>query len=281
MSLRDELRRWLEEDAGSGDVTSQAVVPEGTKASAVLLAKEAGVLCGADLISDFAGLSDGRIHVKSALPDGAGISPGTVAASIEGDARAILLVERTWLNLVQRLSGIATLTSRFVEAVSGTRARILDTRKTAPGLRELEKRAVRAGGGSNHRMGLFDQFLIKENHLACLGGGHGAFASAIRRARAFRPGAFLVIEVSNVEECLAALESGPDVILLDNMAHAAMREAVRLVELSGRAVELEASGGVSLKNARVVAETGVHRISVGAITHSAAALDLSLEFGVR
>jgi nicotinate-nucleotide pyrophosphorylase (carboxylating) len=261
-----DVRAWIAEDLGAGDLTSEAVVPEGATAKAAILFKEPGVVCGLDLVrSVFAELDPG-FTTDTVAADGDELE-GQVAL-LDGDARALLAGERLALNLLGRLSGIATLTRRYVEAVEGTGATILDTRKTTPGLRALEKYAVRCGGGTNHRLGLDDGILIKDNHLRLA----GSLGEAVANAAA--TGVSVEVECETLEQVAEALDARADMILLDNMSTAQLSEAVALVE--GRA-KLEASGGVTLETVRAVAETGVDFISVGALTHSARALDVSLE----
>ncbi len=267
----------LAEDIGTGDVTTLATVPAGTRARAAMIAKAEGVISGLAAAAAVFHRVDAGISVVPCVTDGTAVQPRTVIAEVEGPARGILMAERVALNLVQRLSGVATLTARYVAAVAGTKARIVDTRKTTPGLRVLEKQAVRDGGGHNHRVGLSDGILIKDNHLAAIG-GPDRIARAIERARAFAPHTLKVeVEVTTLEEVQQALDAGADVILLDNMDLETMRRAVELV--AGRAL-LEASGGITLSTVRAVAETGVDLISVGALTHSAPALDISLDFAL-
>jgi len=258
----------LAEDVGPGDVTTAATVPAAARAQARITQKAPGVVFGVDVAESVFRQLDPEISVSRETQEGVWRDGGPVLV-IEGSARAILTGERTALNFLQRLSGVATLTARYVEAVEGTGARILDTRKTTPGLRQLEKAAVAAGGGTNHRVGLYDAILIKENH-AELAGGVG---EAVRRARERAPELALEVECRTLDEVDEALAAGADQLLLDNMTPAELREAVRRVD--GRA-QLEASGGITLDTLREVAETGVNFISVGALTHSAPALDLSL-----
>jgi nicotinate-nucleotide pyrophosphorylase (carboxylating) len=259
------IRSWLAEDVGTGDVTSAAVVDEDALCEARIVVKEPGVVCGLEVAAAvFEALG---AQLEPLVADGDRVEPNPVAR-VDGPARAVLTGERLALNLLGRLSGIATLTRRFVEAVEGTGATILDTRKTTPGLRELEKHAVRCGGGTNHRLGLFDGALIKDNHLRLV----GSIGEAVGRARG--TGLLVEIECDTLDQVAEALEAGADRILLDNMSPDELRAAVALVD--GRA-ELEASGGVTLETVRAVAETGIDFISVGALTHSAPALDCSLE----
>jgi nicotinate-nucleotide pyrophosphorylase (carboxylating) len=266
--LESLVRRALAEDLGSGDVTTQATVPQGTRARARITQKQPGVLFGLDAAQlTFAVLDPGARFER--LADEGIWRDGGPVLDVEGSAAALLSAERTALNLLQRLSGVATLTARYVEAVRGTDARVLDTRKTTPGLRLLEKAAVAAGGGTNHRTGLFDAILIKENHAAIAGG----VGEAVRLARAAAPDVPLEVECRTDAEVDEALAAGARRILLDNMTAAQMRA---IVERVGDRAELEASGGIDLETIRDVAETGVHFISVGALTHSAPSLDLSL-----
>lgn len=267
-ALSDLVARALAEDVGPGDVTAEALIPASATARATIHQKAPGVLFGlAAAEAAFLAL-DAEARFERLAPEGEWRDGGP-ALSVAARARAILTAERTALNLAQRLSGIATLTRRYVDAVAGGGARILDTRKTTPGLRVLEKAAVRAGGGHNHRMGLYDQVLIKENHIAEAGG----VDEAVRRARAAAPEVPLVVEVRTLAELEAALDAGAPRVLLDNMAPALLAEAVAL---AGGHAELEASGGVTLETVGEIARTGVDFISVGALTHSAPALDLSL-----
>jgi nicotinate-nucleotide pyrophosphorylase (carboxylating) len=262
------VRRALDEDLGAGDLTTQATVPPGTRARARITQKQPGVLFGLEPAQLAFALLDPEAHFTR-LAEEATWRDGGPVLDVEGSASALLGAERTALNFMQRLSGVATLTARYVEAVRGTPARVLDTRKTTPGLRLLEKAAVVAGGGTNHRAGLYDAILIKENHAAMAGG----VGEAVRLARAAAPGVLVEVECRTEEEVQEALAAGAPRILLDNMSPARMRAIVAVV--ADRA-ELEASGGIDLETIRDVAETGVHFISVGALTHSAPALDLSL-----
>jgi nicotinate-nucleotide pyrophosphorylase (carboxylating) len=266
--LEPLVRRALAEDLGSGDLTTQATVPEGTRARARITQKQPGVVFGIDAAELTFAVLDPGARFERLAEEGVWRDGGPVLA-IEGSAAALLSAERTALNLLQRLSGVATLTARYVEAVRGTRAKVLDTRKTTPGLRLLEKAAVAAGGGTNHRVGLFDAILIKENHAAIAGG----VGEAVRMARAAAPDVPLEVECRTDAEVDEALAAGARRLLLDNMTPAQM---CAIVERVGDRAELEASGGIDLETIRDVAETGVHFISVGALTHSAPSLDLSL-----
>ena len=276
--LGDLVSQALAEDLGSGDITAEAVVPADINATARILQKAPGVISGFAAAAE-AFQQAGADRFESLVGEGEWSDevPRDIAV-VSGPARAILAGERTALNFLAHLSGVATLTARFVEAAGPGRARILDTRKTIPGLRTLEKAAVAAGGGGNHRMGLYDAILIKENHSALAGG----VAEAVRRSREAQPAMPVEIEVRNSEEVQAALDAGAERILLDNMTISGLRSAVAARDAAaadgGPGAELEASGGVSLTTVPEIASTGVDFISVGALTHSAPALDLSLLF---
>jgi len=263
----------LAEDLGlGGDITTQATVAIGTRAAAVIAAREAGTIAGVQLAEAAFKTLDPFTQFEVFVGDGSRIEAGGVIARVSGEARTLLTAERTALNFLGHLSGIATLTARYVAEVAGTRARIIDTRKTTPGMRALQKFAVRCGGGINHRFGLFDAVLIKDNHIVASGG----IAAALERARA-RVGHMVKveIEVTNLDELDDALQLDPDALLLDNMPLATLQAAVK--EVAGRIVT-EASGGVNLGTVRAIAETGVDLISVGALTHSAPVLDIGLDF---
>jgi nicotinate-nucleotide pyrophosphorylase (carboxylating) len=266
----DAIDRALAEDIGEGDLTSRAVVAADARGSARLDQRAAGVLAGLDVAEAVFRRVDPDLTWRGVADEGSWRDPGPVA-EVAGSAHSLLAAERVALNFLGRLSGVATLTARYVAAVEGTGARILDTRKTTPGLRALERRAVALGGGTNHRAGLFDAILVKENHAALAGG----VGEATRRAvAAAAPGTDVVVECASLEELEEALAGAAPRVLLDNMSLEGMRAAVERV--AGRAV-VEASGGVSLESVRAIAETGVDLISVGALTHSAPALDVSLE----
>jgi nicotinate-nucleotide pyrophosphorylase (carboxylating) len=260
----------LAEDVGPGDVTTLALVPAGDAGSARLEAREPALLCGLPVAREVFARCGAELECHS--KDGAQMAAGEVVATVRGPVRAILTGERTALNFVQRLAGVATLTARFAEAVAGTGVRILDTRKTTPGWRALEKYAVRCGGGQNHRVGLFDGIMIKDNHIAAVGSIKAAVEQARERARA---GLQVQVEVETLEQARAALEAGADVLMVDNQPVERICEFVALV---GGRVPVEATGGVNLENVRAVAQTGVDRISIGALTHSAGAIDLALEW---
>ena len=274
--IRHAVRQALAEDIGPGDVTTLATVPENALARAAMLARESLTLAGLAFAKEaFRQLSPG-VQIERSLRDGEQASVGTRLLLASGPARAILTGERVALNFVQRLSGVATMTARFVEAIRGTRARILDTRKTTPGWRRFEKYAVACGGGQNHRIGLFDLVLIKDNHLAAL--SHeppNAIVAAVQRARTRYPRLQIEVEADTLEQVGQAADAGADIILLDNMSPALLRKAVELV--AGRA-KTEASGGITIETVRAVAESGVDYISVGALTHSARAVDIALDF---
>jgi nicotinate-nucleotide pyrophosphorylase (carboxylating) len=273
---RELVARALLEDLGSGDVTAEAVVPEDASGRAEISQKEGGVVFGLEVAAEvFRQAGAGELVAVAAEGEWRDEVPEIVART-EGPARALLAAERTALNLLCHLSGVATLTARFVREVAGTGARILDTRKTTPGLRVLEKAAVAAGGGSNHRMGLYDAILIKENHAAIAGG----VGEAVRRAREARPEVPVEVECRDLDEIRQAVEAGADRLLLDNMTPAQLQEAVSAVRRDGDAPELEASGGVRLENVAEIAASGVDYVSVGALTHSAPALDLSMSLTV-
>lgn len=265
----------LAEDIGTGDVTALYFVPEGAHSRARIAAREAGVLAGVEIARRVFARIEPRVNVQARLADGDTFAAGDTVLELEGPTRALLTGERTALNFLQRLCGVATQTRRYVEAVRPHPVQVWDTRKTTPGWRLLEKAAVRAGGGTNHRMGLFDHVMVKDNHLAA-GGGLAALQAGIDRVRAERPNARVQIEADTLEQVAAFLSlSGVDMLLLDNMSCGKLREAVRLN--AGR-LWLEASGGVTLDTIGAIAATGVNAISVGALTHSARALDLGLDF---
>lgn len=274
-SARETIARALAEDIGSGDITSTAFIPEAQRSSASIIAKEDCVVAGLDAALEVFRQVDTTIGVRVLKKDGDRVAKGEEVLHADGPTRALLSAERTALNFLQQLSGVATLTRRFVDAVSGTNAVILDTRKTTPGLREFERAAVRAGGGTNHRFGLFDQILAKDNHLAVTSDA-SSLQAAIGRAKAAKPDVVVEIEADNLDQVrILCTLHGVDIILLDNMTNDEMREAVRI--RGDRPILLEASGGVNLQTVRAIADTGVDRISAGALTHSARAADFSME----
>lgn len=277
-SVERIVRLALDEDIGSGDITSEATVSDGVTAAGRFLAKSEGVISGLTVVEAVFRAVDPAIRFAPLIADGDRVERGQTFADVSGPARSLLAGERVALNFLQRLSGVATITARYVEAIAGTRARIIDTRKTTPGMRLLEKAAVRHGGGHNHRVGLSDGILIKDNHLAAIGGAD-RIARAIAAARDAAPHTLRVeVEVTSLDELEQALAAGADAILLDNMSIEQMAEAVR--RTAGRAI-LEASGGITLETVRRVADTGVDLVSSGALTHSAPSLDISLELELR
>ena len=274
--IRRAVRAALAEDLGGGDVTTLATVPANAKSIALMNAREPLTVAGllfAELA--FRALSS-KIKIQKLVRDGQKVAAGKTLLKISGSSRAILSAERVALNFVQRLSGVATATAQFADLVKGTRAKILDTRKTTPGWRRFEKYAVACGGGKNHRIGLFDMVLIKDNHLVALQNEQpNAIAAAVARSRKKFPKLKVEVEADTLEQVSQAAEAGADIILLDNMTPAQLRQAVKIIR--GRAIT-EASGGVNLKTVRAIAATGVGFISVGAITHSARAVDIGLDF---
>lgn len=295
--LEDDTRRLVRlavyEDLDSGhDWTTVALAPERATASAEVVARQAGVIAGLEAARVALDEMDLSAQWQPLVADGSAVEPGTKVAVIRGGARELLTSERIVLNLIGRLSGVATLTRTYVEAIRGTKARIYDTRKTTPGMRRLEKWAVHCGGGRNHRTGLFEAILIKDNHLALGrqrdGGAHYTPAEAVQLARQFvresvpassgNGDMILEVEVDTLEQLREVLAAEPDLVLLDNMSPAVLREAVAIRDAAGSRAELEASGGVNLNTVRAIAESGVERISVGALTHSAIALDVGLDW---
>jgi nicotinate-nucleotide pyrophosphorylase (carboxylating) len=269
----------LTEDlSDDGDVTSRATIPDGRKGRAAFVARGPGVLAGIEAAERVCLRVDPKLQFAALRQDGYRVGANETFATVEGSMRAILMAERTALNFLQRLSGVASLTRQFVDAVAGLPVKILDTRKTTPGWRLLEKYAVRMGGGTNHRVGLFDMVLIKDNHLAALTPREAAIRQAVEAARSEFPTLPVEVEVDSLEQFDQALEVRPDVVLLDNMLPDQMAEAVRRRNAVAPGVKLEASGGVTLQTVRTIAETGVDRISVGALTHSAKALDIALDY---
>ncbi len=273
----------LQEDLGEQgeDVTCSSLIGMRDQGAVQLVARRAGVLAGLPVASMVFAQLDSNVHLQAFVDDGSRLQPGTVAAELSGSLRSLLIGERTALNFLTHLSGVATLTRRYVDAVAGTAATIFDTRKTLPGYRVLQKYAVRAGGGANHRMGLFDGCLIKDNHLAAwiASGKAGGIAEAVREARrGVAPGTPVEVEVETLEQLCDALGGLPDIVLLDNMSVSILREAVAIRNNAAPAVQLEASGGVNLETVAEIARTGVERISVGALTHSAPAMDLAFDW---
>lgn len=275
-AIEETVRRALQEDAPWGDITSESLIPADAQLTAKLVAREPGVLSGVDVFSAAMTLTDPATEVQPVLADGARFEQGAVLATVAGAARSVLTAERVALNFLQRMSGIATMTAQFVAALEGTQARIVDTRKTTPGLRLFERYAVRCGGGHNHRFSLSDAVLAKDNHLAVLTrGGERDLTGALREVRSRLPHTtHLEVEVDRPDQIAAVLDAGVDTIMLDNFTLDQMRAAVE--QIGGRTL-VEASGSVKLDAVRAIAETGVDIISVGALTHSARALDLGLD----
>jgi len=272
LELDDLLKHALLEDIGMGDITTENCVPAGVRSKGNFVAKEAGVICGLEVLARTFALLDPNVRVTPRVTDGAHVECGDVIAEIEGSSRSVLTGERVALNLLQRLSGIATKTAAAVAEIADTNTKICDTRKTTPGLRALEKYAVKTGGGSNHRFGLFDGVMIKDNHIVAAGG----IAAAVERARANVPHTLKIeVETASLVQVEEAIKAGADIIMLDNMDCAGMKQAVQLI--AGRAVT-EASGNMGDRSLREVAETGVDFISIGALTHTVRALDISLRF---
>ena len=276
LRMKKIVRDALREDIGRGDITSRSTVSKNTQAKARIVFKQAGVACGLPVVKEVFKAVDAKLRVKLRAKEGSSVKRGRVVAVIEGPARSLLAAERTALNFLGRLSGIATLTRQFADKVKGAKEKIYDTRKTTPLLRELEKYAVRIGGGVNHRMGLWDQVLIKENHQAVA--SSQLLADSLKRLGKRMK---IEIEVRNLRELKDALKAKPDIILLDNMSVAQVKKAVELRRRftlhASRFTALEVSGGITLKNVRKYAKTGIERISVGALTHSAPAIDVSMK----
>ena len=270
-AILKSIRAALEEDIGSGDATTNSIVPADATMHGRIIAKQSGVLAGLDVAQTTFHMVDADIILEAKVDEGARVEKGQTLALVSGRARSLLTVERTALNFLGRMSGIATLTRQFVDAVRGTKSVILDTRKTAPGLRAVDKLAVLRGGGENHRIGLYDMVLIKDNHIDFAGG----LEEAVRRARASNSGLQIEVEARSVDDVKVALALGLERILLDNMSIERMSEAVKIT--AGRA-RLEASGNVSLETVRAIAETGVDYISIGALTHSAKVFDVSFDY---
>ena len=281
MIITDDIKRIianaLAEDIGCGDVTSVPIILSSTHLAGEFLVKAPGVIAGLGIVGEVFAQIDEDIDYIPLVREGSNVAPGDIVARVEGHGPGILIAERTALNFLQRMSGIATMTRRYVEAVEGTRSKVLDTRKTVPGLRPLDKLAVVLGGGTNHRLGLYDMVLIKDNHIEAAGG----ITEAVQRVRASQDKALAIeVEVETLKQLEEALALGVDRIMLDNMSLDLMRKAVQRTHRSrrqGAQVELEASGGITLETVAEVAATGVDLISVGALTHSVTALDVSLD----
>nr|WP_242069808.1 carboxylating nicotinate-nucleotide diphosphorylase [Paenibacillus dendritiformis] len=278
MALRRQLEAWLQEDIGTGDVTTAYTIPAGHQSRGIIHAKEDGMITGLPVAEAVFEVVDSSLRFTARVEDGAVVARGTVLAEVEGSTHSILSGERLALNLLQRLSGIATKTNKFVQAIEGLNTKLVDTRKTTPGHRALEKYAVRVGGGSNHRFGLYDTVMIKDNHIK----GAGGIEAAVSRARANIPYTMKIeVEAEAIEQVKEALRAGADIIMLDNMDLAQMREAVALIREAAPHVLIEASGGVTLDTIRDKALTGVDVVSVGALTYSFHALDISLDLNEK
>ncbi len=269
------IRLALREDIGPGDVTTNALIDPKLQASANLLVKEPCVICGLEVARAVFRAVDERIAFEAGAKDGDRLVSGSIPASVSGPFGGILQAERTALNFLQRLTAIATQTAAAAEKLRGLSTRLLDTRKTTPGWRELEKYAVQVGGGRNHRTGLFDQILIKNNHIDALGGD---VAAALRKARSAARGFIVEVEVRNEKELAAAISESPDIILLDNMSPEEIKKCVAIIKQSGRTIQTEASGGITEANIRAYAEAGVDFVSMGSLTHSVRAADISLRY---
>lgn len=272
--FNDIVRQALAEDIGTGDVTSMSLIPEDNQSSASIVAREPLIVAGLALAKSSFLHIDKNLTVNYKVAEGDALMPASTLMSVEGCTQSILSAERTALNFLQHLSGIATLTSEYVTAINHTNAILMDTRKSTPGWRRLEKHAVVCGGGTNHRMGLYDMVLIKDNHLAALRNFDNPISIAISRARKNNPKLKIEVEADTLEQAVLAAKSGADIVMLDNMKLKELREAVNLIK--GQSL-LEASGGISLDNIRAVADTGVDLISVGSLTHSARAADIALD----
>jgi len=276
--LVESIRLWLKEDVGSGDVTTGVTIPAGHQSKGIIHAKESGVIAGMPVAQLVFEVVDPMLAFTPLVQDGQRVEKGTVLAEVEGSTHSILTGERLALNLLQRLSGIATRTRSFVDALQGLPVRLVDTRKTTPGHRMLEKYAVRTGGGANHRFGLYDAVMIKDNHIK----GAGGIAQAVSRARKNIPHTMTIeVEAESLEQVEEALQAGADIIMLDNMAPDLMKEAVRRIKAKAPHVKTEASGNVHLQTVREIAESGVDVISVGRLTYSFENLDISLDLGEK
>ncbi|MFD2702560.1 carboxylating nicotinate-nucleotide diphosphorylase [Paenibacillus shunpengii] len=276
--LKESIKGWLQEDVGAGDVTSLTTIPAGHKSKAVIHAKDEGIIAGITVAELVFQIVDPELKFTACVQDGDVVTKGTILAEVEGSTHRLLTGERLALNLLQRMSGIATRTRSYVDALEGLNTRLVDTRKTTPGHRLLEKYAVRVGGGHNHRFGLYDAVMIKDNHIK----GAGGITEAVQRARAAIPHTMTIeVEVESLEQLDEALEAGADIIMLDNMDLMMMREATQRIHRRSPHVKIEASGNVSLATIRGIAETGVDIISVGRLTYSFESLDISLDLNEK
>ncbi|MEK5059891.1 nicotinate-nucleotide diphosphorylase (carboxylating) [Paenibacillus sp. FSL H7-0326] len=276
--LKESIKGWLQEDVGAGDVTSLTTIPEGHKSKAVIHAKDEGIIAGITVAELVFQIVDPELKFTACVQDGDVVTKGTILAEVEGSTHRLLTGERLALNLLQRMSGIATRTRSYVDALEGLNTRLVDTRKTTPGHRMLEKYAVRVGGGHNHRFGLYDAVMIKDNHIK----GAGGITEAVQRARGAIPHTMTIeVEVESLEQLDEALDAGADIIMLDNMDLNMMREATQRIHSRSPHVKIEASGNVSLATIRSIAETGVDIISVGRLTYSFESLDISLDLNEK
>lgn len=276
--LLDWIRLWLQEDVGSGDITTQTTIAPGHESKAIIHAKEDGIIAGMPVAAAVFRVVSPSLQFTAMVEDGDRVSKGTVLAEVEGSTHHILTGERLALNLLQRMSGIATRTRTYVEALEGLPTRLVDTRKTTPGHRMLEKYAVRVGGGANHRFGLYDAVMIKDNHIK----GAGGITAAVTRARAHIPHTMTIeVETESLEQVKEAIQAGADIIMLDNMGLEPMAEAVRMIKSKAPHVRVEASGNVSLETIKEIAQTGVDVISVGRLTYSFSSLDISLDLNAK
>lgn len=276
--IRKHIRLWLEEDIGTGDVTTLTTIPLEHASKGIIHVKEDGIVCGLRIAQEVFAIVDDSLRFETKVVEGSSVYKGTILAEVEGNTRSILLGERLSLNLMQRLSGIATKTREFVDALEGVPTRLVDTRKTTPGHRLLEKYAVRVGGGYNHRFGLYDAVMIKDNHIK----GSGGITQAIQAARQQIPHTMKIeVEVENFDQLHEALAAGADIIMLDNMIPAKMKEAVSIIKSKAPHIVVEGSGSVTPQTIKAMAETGVDVISVGRLTYSVAALDISLDLNER
>ncbi|OZQ63611.1 nicotinate-nucleotide diphosphorylase (carboxylating) [Paenibacillus sp. VTT E-133280] len=276
--LVQSIKAWLREDVGSGDVTTQMTIPVGHESKGIIHAKEDGVICGIPIAELVFEIVDPTLSFTALVEEGQAVTKGTVIIEVEGSTHAILTGERLALNLMQRLSGVASRTASFVQVLAGLPTRLVDTRKTTPGHRMLEKYAVRVGGGFNHRFGLYDAVMIKDNHIK----GAGGIRQAVGRARKNIPHTMSIeVETENLEQVEEALAAGADIIMLDNMSNEIMKQAVARIKAKAPHVKTEASGNVSLETVRGIAETGVDVISVGRLTYSFSSLDISLDLNAK
>ncbi|WNR44790.1 carboxylating nicotinate-nucleotide diphosphorylase [Paenibacillus roseipurpureus] len=276
--IQKQIRLWLEEDIGTGDVTTLSTIPLEHQSKGIIHVKEDGIVCGLRIAQEVFAVIDASLRFEPKVVEGSSVHKGTVIAEVEGSTRSILLGERLSLNLMQRLSGIATKTNEFVVALEGLPTRLVDTRKTTPGHRLLEKYAVRVGGGFNHRFGLYDAVMIKDNHIK----GSGGITQAVQAARRNIPHTMKIeVEVESFDQLHEALQAGADIIMLDNMAPAQMKEAVSIIKSKAPHIVVEGSGSVTPQTIKAMAETGVDVISVGRLTYSVAALDISLDLNER